>query len=110
MLRDIRSHQRGVRLIEVQIDVSEVAGKTDTKDGILRGTEHLLATDNGGNEIRLSLVEPGSRPCMVLGLFHVGGSGYSSYFVDSGVDFVEINHDSGDFMACIAVFDSEDET
>lgn len=110
MLRDVRSHQRGVRLIEAQVDVSEIAGKTETTDGILRGSERLLATDLLTNDCRLKIAEPGSRDCMLLGLVSHGLPGAAVSFIGAGVDYVDLYHAGDDFTALIAVFDSTDET
>jgi len=107
MLRDVRSHQRGVRLIEVEIDVSELDAVTPKKDGVIRGFEHVVAIDDGGGVTTINLVHPGVRPCMV---FCQNLAALACTPTARTKDSVTIDSGAVDFQALIVVFDSPDET
>lgn len=46
MLREMMSPQRGVRVIPIRVDGSEVAGGSGTTNGLLEGKFHCLITEN----------------------------------------------------------------
>jgi len=109
MLRDVRSHQRGVRLIEVSIDVSAASGATLSKTGITRGYEQVLITDDGGDVYTLTLANPCSRPCLAF-VQTTEAAGTSVYVSGKTNLTVELSGLVTDADVLIVAFDSEDET
>lgn len=66
MTRDVRTHQRGVRLMYATIDGSAVAGGTLTTNGLdALGKLHMKVTENAAGDYTLTLNVPGARICHV---------------------------------------------
>lgn len=61
MTRDVRTTQRGVRCLFVQLDGSAVAGGTATTNGILVGFPHFTVTENGDGDYTFTINQPGLR-------------------------------------------------
>lgn len=63
---DVKSVQRKVRTIPLRIDGGDVAGGTDTKNGILEGKEHCTITENSSGDYTVTFTEPFQRTPVVL--------------------------------------------
>jgi hypothetical protein len=117
MKRHVKSYQRLVTDIEVQVDGSAVAGGTDTTDGILLGAEHVTITENSDGNYTITLNEPGSRDCFAVATAITDVSAMRIIAVDSSTVQVEqMGEDlttplaDADFFLLIRKFDSADET
>lgn len=66
MLRSIKTVQRGVRTIFVQVDGSDVGGGTLTTNGIDIGSPHVKITETGNGAYTITLNEPGTKPCFAI--------------------------------------------
>lgn len=66
MLREMKSPQRGVRVIPIRIDGSSVGGGTDTTDGIEEGKFHCTITENGSGDYTITFNTAFARTPVVM--------------------------------------------
>jgi hypothetical protein len=66
MLREMKSVQRGIRVIPLRIDGGDVAGGTATTNGVLEGKYHCTITENSSGDYTVTFNTAFSRTPVVL--------------------------------------------
>ena len=68
MTREVRTTERGVRTLYIEVDGSLVAGGTAVTTGLVLGSLHATITESGDGDYTINLNTPGQRIVGVSGL------------------------------------------
>lgn len=117
MLRDLRTVQRGTRVIFVTIDGSAVNGGTLTTNGVVVGSPHVKVTENGNGDYTITLNEPGTRSCFAMvstitdnSIAYVSATAASTVQIKQETSTTGAALADADFNVVIVAFDSQEET
>ena len=117
MLRSLKTVQRGVRMIAVQIDGSAVAGGTLTTDGVLIGSPHVKISETGNGAYTITLNEPGTMNCFAVAtpitdnsIMYIGTCAKNTVAVTQETASTGVALADADFNLIIFACDAENET
>lgn len=118
MKRKIESHQRGVTILNIFIDGSDVNGGTLTTNGCEGpDSEHCKITETGNGAYTITLNEPGSRacfaqatPCTDNSIVYVGSTTASTVLVTQETASTGLALADADMWVTIYKYDSADKT
>jgi hypothetical protein len=117
MKRKIEGHQRGMTIIPILIDGSDVNGGTLTTNGIDAGANQVKISETGNGEYTITLNEPGSRACRAVAtpitdnsIMNIVSTTASTVLVKQETASTGNALADGDFELWIIKFDSADET
>lgn len=117
MLREMKCPQRLTRVLPLRIDGGDVAGGTDTTDGILEGWQHCTITENSSGNYTITFNTPFARVPVVTSMTATDVSTLRMVAVTaSSVQVEQVGADQttpladGDFHLLVVGFDSADET
>ena len=114
---DIKSTQRRIRHLYIQLDGSAVAGGTATTDGLVHGQNDVTVTENSSGDYTFTLNTPGQRivnvqctPITDVTTCRVKATTSSTVEIEQvGADQTTPEADA-DFYLLIVVSDAADET
>lgn len=117
MLRSIKSPQRNLRVIAVQVDGSDVNGGTLTTNGIDIGSPHVKVTETGNGAYTFTLNEPGVLNCFAVAspitdnsIVYIGACTNSTVAVTQETASTGAALADADFNLIIMACDAENET
>ncbi len=118
MKRKIEGRQRGMTVLNIFIDGSDVNGGTLTTNGCEGpDSEHCKISETGNGAYTITLNEPGSRACFaqatpadLLSVAHVASTTASTVLVTQTTGSTGVALADADMWVTITVYDSADKT
>ena len=117
MLREMKTVQRLTRVIPIRVDGSEVAGGSDTTNGLLEGKFHCTITENSSGNYTINFNTPFARVPVVTSMTATDVSTLRIIDVTAALVQVEqVGADQttpladGDFHLLVVGFDAGDQT